>query len=177
MADVVAEIEDLKALPSHQHWFCPRASDDDNSVYFDEDNLGPVPPETETQKKARHAKVEEARQLKKKVLQACQILAFDGETALQLGSTLKSLLKLQLQRCTVCVREYHRGRQELKHDLEAQYDADVVASFMQVFDQMNTERIAAGLDSATSTLLDLAPQERSIASLPQEEMYALFESM
>ncbi|KAG9666318.1 hypothetical protein KCU76_g18026, partial [Aureobasidium melanogenum] len=177
MADVVAEIEDLKALPSNQHWFCPRASDDDNSVYFDEDNLNPVPQETETQKKARHAKVEEARQLKKKVLQACQILAFDGETAVQLGSTLKSMLKLQLQRCTVCVREYHRGRQELKHDLEAQYDANVVASFMQVFDQMNTERVAAGLDSATSTLLDLAPQERSIASLPQEEMYALFESM
>ncbi|KAI4743639.1 hypothetical protein E4T50_05936 [Aureobasidium sp. EXF-12298] len=177
MADVVAEIEDLKALPSNHHWFCPRTSDDDSSVYFDEDNLNPVPQETETQKKARHAKVEEARQQKKKVLQACQILAFDGETALQLGSTLKSLLKLQLQRCTVCVREYHRGRQELKHDLEAQYDANVVASFMQVFDQMNTERIAAGLDSATSTLLDLAPQERSIASLPQEEMYALFESM
>ncbi|KAH0156154.1 hypothetical protein KCU67_g8428, partial [Aureobasidium melanogenum] len=177
MADVVAEIEYLEALPSDQHWFCPRTSDDDTSVYFDEDNLNPVIQETERQKKARHTKVEEAQQLKKKVLQACQIFAFDGERAVQLGSALKSLLKLQLHRCTICVREYHRGRQELKHDLEAQHDADVVASFMQVFDQMNTERIAAGLDGATNTLLDLAPQERSIASLPQEEMYALFESM
>jgi hypothetical protein len=141
---------ELKALPSSQHWFCPRTSDEDGSVYFDEDSLDPNAPETEAQKEARHAKVEEARQLKKKVLQACQIFAFDGETALQLGSVFKSLLKFQLQRCTICVREYHRGRQDVKHDLEAQYDADLVASFMHVFDQMNTERIAAGLDPPRS---------------------------
>jgi senataxin len=115
--------------------------------------------------------------LKKKLLHACQILAFDGEQALQLVADLKELLKDQLKRCTICVREYHRGRHDLKHELEEQYDTDQVATFMQIFDRMNIDRIAAGLDSATSTLLDLAPQERSIAILPVEEMYALFESM
>ncbi|KAI5273615.1 hypothetical protein E4T47_03117 [Aureobasidium subglaciale] len=177
MADVVAEIDHLKSLPEDLHWFCPRTHDEDGSVYFDEDTLNAPLQETPAEREVRLTKVEEARQLKKKVLHACQILAFNGDQAVQLTAALKGLLKVQLKRCTVCVREYHRGRHDLKQELGGQYDADQVASFMQVFDSMNAERIAAGLDNATKTLLDLAPQERSISSLPQEEMYALFESM
>lgn len=167
----------LKSLPKSQHWFCPRTSDDDGSVYYDEDVLDALPDELPAEKEARHARVEDARQKKKVVRDACQILAFDGGQALGLAEDLKKMLKEQLARCTVCVREYHRGRHELKHELEEQFDSDQVAGFMQRFDSMNTQRITAGLDNATQTLLELAPQERSIAALPHDEMYALFESM
>ncbi|TIA25321.1 hypothetical protein D6C81_01853 [Aureobasidium pullulans] len=177
MSELVEEIEHLEALPSDLHWFCPRTSPDDVSLYFDEDVLSTLPNESLEEREARHTKIEETQQLKKRVLLACQILAYDGDRAVQLTAILKDMLKVQLKRCTVCVREYHRGRHDLRHDLEALFDIEQVVTFMPIFDKMNTDRISAGLDSATSTLLDLTPHERSISVLPEVEMYALFESM
>lgn len=118
-----------------------------------------------------------SKERKTKVLHACQILAFDGDHALLLLNQLKDCLKVQLTRCTVCVREYHRGRQELKHFLEESYPSEIVDGFMGRFDDMNIERIAAGLGQAADTLVDIEPAERSIAMLPEAEMYALFEAM
>ena len=98
----------LEALPSDLHWFCPRTSPDDVSLYFDEDVLSTLPNESLEEREARHTKIEETQQLKKRVLLACQILAYDGDRAVQLTAILKDMLKVQLKRCTVCVREYHR---------------------------------------------------------------------
>lgn len=163
-------------MPDTIHWFCPRTEGlNEQSTYFDEDVLGLE--ETPAEKNLRQEKVNEAQERKKQVLHACQILAFDGAQAQDLAVQLKESLKHQLARCTVCVREYHRGRHDLKHVLEEQFDTEVVGNFMQRFDQMNTERITAGLDSILETLMDTAPTERSIAVLPTHEMYALFESM
>ncbi|KAL1311230.1 hypothetical protein AAFC00_001420 [Neodothiora populina] len=176
--DIVREIEDILALPKNIHWFCPRDTDiDEFATYYDEDVADILATETAEEKEARKEKIAQAQERKDHVLHACHILAFDGEQALELLAKLKEQLKLQLTRCTVCVREYHRGRQELKHGLEEQYDGDVVADFMARFDRMNIDRITAGLDQAMNTLMDTEPAERSIAVLPQAEMYALFESM
>ncbi|GAB7346709.1 hypothetical protein MBLNU459_g1824t4 [Dothideomycetes sp. NU459] len=176
MAEIVRDLEYLTSLPDTDHWFCPRNQGiDDQSCYFDDDVLGVE--ESLAEKELRQEKIHGAQERKKQVLHACQILAFDGEQAHDLAAKLKESLKHQLARCTICVREYHRGRNDLKHVLEEQFDTDVVANFMQRFDQMNTERITAGLDSIVETLIDRAPAERSIAVLPMNEMYALFESM
>lgn len=165
-------------MPPDLHWFCPRnATLDENANFFDEDVASILSSETKAEKELRQEEVRKARERKNQVLHACHILAFDGEQALDLIDKLKQKLKHQLGRCTVCVREFHRGRLDLKHGLEEQYDSDVVGDFMKRFDQMNIERITAGLDQAASTLMDIEPAERSIASLPPSEMYALFESM
>lgn len=133
--------------------------------------------ETEADKTARNAKIAEARSRQKQALVACQILAFDGSDAQPYQEKLKEGLKEQLTRCTVCVREFHRGRSELKQSLEEDYDEGQVGEFLRRFDQMNIERITAGLDSAKERLLVTEPTQRSLAALDKAEMYALFEAM
>lgn len=163
-------------MPQDAHWFCPRSAEEFD-LFFEEDLPEDFAQETQEDKHVRLERAQKARERKSQVLRACHILAFDGEQALDLIDKLKEHLKHQLARCTVCVREYHRGRQELQHGLEEQYDNVVVADFMRRFDDMNLQRITAGLDQASNTLVDIPPTERSIVSLPPTEMYALFESM
>ena len=169
---------DLLSLPDSLHWFCPRDSDVDGyATFYDEDVTDLLPTETPQDKQVRQEHVQKVGQRKRQFQNACQILAFDGAQALELLDKLKVKLKNQLTRCTICVREYHRGRHDLKHGLEEQYGGHVVDDFMNRFDQMNFDRITSALDSATETLMDMVPAERSITALPQDEMYALFEAM
>ena len=110
-------------------------------------------------------------------LEACKILAFDGEDALALQDKLQNCLKQQLTRCDVCIREYHRSRTLLLASLEADYTLDEVNAFMMKFDAMNISRITAGLDNMRLTLMDLPPENRSIISAGEASMYALFEAL
>ena len=164
-------------MPDDLHWFCPRSSLDEHGDYYDDDVRHLISTETEEERQYRHGKVKEAADRKKLVNQACKILAFDGADAQPYQEQIKHNLKLQLTRCTVCVREYHRGRTDLIHDLEEEYGPEEVEGFMERFDRMNIERITGGLDSANATLLDLEPTERKISALPHAEMFALFECM
>lgn len=122
-------------------------------------------------------RIEKVNERKKLFVEVVEILAFDGEEAVPYQTDLKQHLQNQLTRCNICVREYHRGRGQLRQDLEAQHDNDLVQAFMDRFDQMNNQRITKGLDSAKSTLLGLDPSQRRISQLSDEATYALFEAM
>ncbi len=107
---------ELKALPSDLHWFCPRQGADDG-CYFDEDISGQADGDAAAEKR-RLEKIEEATSRKALVLDALQILAFDGADAATWQLWLKERLNSLLASCDVCIRMYHRGRKELKAKLE-----------------------------------------------------------
>lgn len=162
----------------NDHWFCPRhAVNEPQAVCFDEDVISQLDNETETEKTARLAKVKAVLDFRQNITLACQIYAFDGDEAVGYSDQLLKAFKVQLTRCNICVREFHRFRTELHQTLEAEYDSEQVEAFMTIYDQVNLGRITAALDSAKDTLLDTAPDERTIHSLQNSEVFGLFEAM
>jgi len=178
MSEIIEQIEHLDALPSGLHWFCPRTTADDGNTYYDEDVLERLKIETEEEKQQREEHINRVEELKKKrIFHACQILAFDGADATPYQNKLKAKIEVQLTRCSICVRQFHRMRADLQHQLQEDFDDSQVEEFMKRYDGMNIERICTGLDSARDTLLDTPPDERKISSLSPKEMFALFETM
>ena len=159
------------------HWFCPRSNDDDADGYYDEDALAILPNETDDDKAIRLSRIQEAEERKHTFLEACKILAYDGGDAKQYADMLIAGLKTQLTRCDVCVREYHRARIQLQHNLETVFDPEEVRLFMDKFDAMNKDRISSGLNIMTETLVDLPPEERNIMAAGEVGMYAMFEAL
>ncbi|KAI7520965.1 hypothetical protein KC331_g19979, partial [Hortaea werneckii] len=173
---LVGQLEQIKRLDEEgYHWFCPRTSPSDPNLFYDEDLLDQVKNETQQEKERRHKAIAEAESRRETAIAASEILAYSDATSYQ--ETFKDGLKHQLQRCDVCIREFHRSRARLRSTLEESHDSDEVAVFMQTFDDMNISRIASGLKSMTENLLDLPPDQRSIATAGDEGMYALFESL
>ncbi|KAL1583890.1 hypothetical protein WHR41_07137 [Cladosporium halotolerans] len=176
MAELVQKIQDITSLDEKVHWFCPRHGSDDGELYYDEDIQG-IPSSEIKDEETRQSKVEEAQSRTSRVLDACTILAFDGGEAQVYQQQFKDSLRKQLIRCDICIRVYHRSRSQLKTSLESEYDTDEVEQFMRRFDEMNIERIGAGLDSAKAMLHDLPPEQRNIAAAGDVGMYALFEAL
>ncbi|KAF2159534.1 hypothetical protein M409DRAFT_30009 [Zasmidium cellare ATCC 36951] len=175
--DLVQKVEDLTSLDEDIHWFCPRAKDDENAIYYDEDFGGLEPDETEEEKALRLDQVKEAVARKEKALLACQIIAFDGDDARPYQEKLQRHLQKQLRRCDICIREFHRSRTWLREQLENDYPPEDVQAFMHKFDSLNTDRIVAGLNNLAETLMDLPPEERNINNAGNEGVYALFEAL
>jgi len=63
-------------------------------------------------------RIEDAETRKALLLNAFQILAYDGGQAESLQVWLKEHLAEQLSCCDICVREYHRARRRLKQSLQ-----------------------------------------------------------
>lgn len=158
------------------HWFCPRYGDD-GGLFFDEDCLERLSKETAQEKNYRRMKLQEVELRRGDILEACKILAFDSADAAEYVDKFKRDLAIQLRRCDVCVREFHRSRALLNQLLEQDYETEQVRNFMDTFDQMNTSRIGAGLNSMTDLLIDLPPDQRNITAAGDEGMYALFEAL
>ncbi|KAM3415534.1 Helicase SEN1 [Cercospora zeina] len=171
---LVQKLEEL-AQDEELHWFCPRGPGREDGVYFDEDV--DAAQESEEAKQARQELVGEAHERRDKALEVCIILAFDGSDALAYQQKLKASLQIQLTRCDICVREFHRGRRLLRNQLEAEYPADDVLDFMRTFDSMNEARIMAGLNVMTESLAALPEEQRKIHAAGDVGMFALFESL
>ncbi|CAK1354444.1 Helicase SEN1 [Cercospora beticola] len=171
---LVQKLEEL-AQDEELHWFCPRGPGREEVYCFDED----VDAEEESKeaRQARHELVREAHERRDKALEVCIILAFDGSDAVAYQEKLKASLQIQLTRCDICVREYHRGRRLLRNQLEAEYPPDDVLVFMQTFDSMNEARITAGLNVMTESLAVLPEEKRKINAAGDVGMFALFESL
>ncbi|KAK0257820.1 hypothetical protein B0A54_10861 [Friedmanniomyces endolithicus] len=177
MAELVAAVQRLTNGDPSVHWFCPRAYNEQDACYFDEDCLSDLPDETEAQKTVRSAKVKEAEERRVEVLTALRILAYEGPEAAPFTNAMKAGLKMQLTRCDICVREFHRARAQLQRLLEADYSQEDVTNFMDVFDAMNVARIGAGLNHMTECLVNLPPEKRSINAAGDVGMYGLFEAL
>lgn len=175
--DIVQHLEELTQLDDGLHWFCPRTSADDADVYFDDDIALEGLQESEEQKKARHSKVQEARERRDKALLTSKILAFDGADAKPYQDKLTKAFAHQLTRCDICIREYHRSRNWLRSQLEEEYPEEDVRAFMQKYDDMNNERIRQGLSVMTEALMDLPQKDRKITSAGDQGMYAMFEAL
>lgn len=177
MSELVEKLDKLLGRSDEDHWFCPRSGPDDDALYYDEDTDTLSDDSLEKEKEVRKKKLEEARSRQLDALSACKILAFDGDDARQYQEKLKRCLQVQLGRCDVCVREYHRGRRQLQALLESEYDEEQVQPFMEIFDQMNISRIVAGLNHMSEALEKLPPAKRNISATGDTGMYALFEAL
>ncbi|EMC94826.1 hypothetical protein BAUCODRAFT_93353, partial [Baudoinia panamericana UAMH 10762] len=177
MAEIVQQIIAILDIDDSIHWFCPRSFEDQSGLYYDEDRLTVHLEERTKEKPERLAKIEEADKRRNEALNACTIFAFDGADAESWQRKLNAALTTQLQRCDICIREFHRSRSQLKASLEADYETETVQGFMQKFDSMNIMRIGKGLNVMTETLLDLPPEERTIGKAGEVGMYALFEAL
>ena len=85
---------------------------------FDEDLTRPLSSYSESTKAQCEQKARDARNRKSLVLDSSQIFAYDGKAAEPLQSWMREHLASQLSRCDICVREFHRGRRELRQKLE-----------------------------------------------------------
>ncbi|OCK89265.1 tRNA-splicing endonuclease-like protein [Cenococcum geophilum 1.58] len=176
MAELVRKLQELQRLPEDVHLFCPRVGDD-TSIYYEEDLAGFPQDEDDAIKEDRIKKLKEVEERKWLTLDSLQILAFDGPDAAPYIAWLKERLDTQMTCCDVCIRIFHKARAELKNNLEEQFDEEEVAHFLDVFDKMNIERITRGLESATNVLLQTDPRQRGIGVLPNDAMYAIFETL
>ncbi|KAH7052362.1 tRNA-splicing endonuclease-like protein [Macrophomina phaseolina] len=178
---LVNKLNELKALPEDLHLFCPRNhSSDAGGLHLDEDLVGnglSLEDENEADRQERHKKLAEAEARKNLVLDCLPIFAFDGADAAGYQEWLKEKLNHAMTTCDVCIRIYHRARNELKHKLEEDYDSDEVTDFMRVFDNMNLDRITAGLDHAAKLLREAPEEKRGVAALDNKGMFSLFESL
>ncbi|KAG8629669.1 hypothetical protein KVT40_003534 [Elsinoe batatas] len=176
MAEIVAKIEELKGVPEETHWFCPREkSSDDDEFFFDEDM--DEEDETAEQRGIRQKRVEKAHDRRSIFLEAVSIFAYDGDDAVPFQKAFEESIAGQLVRCPICIREYHKCRSLLEHDLQGQYEAGQVQQFMDRFDEINKNRIKNGLEGAKQDMLDLPPQDRKITKLSSQGLYALLETM
>ncbi|KAF2860825.1 hypothetical protein K470DRAFT_281910 [Piedraia hortae CBS 480.64] len=141
------------ALDKDVHWFCPRHGAEQD-CYFDEDCLNVD--ETAEQREARHAKL--------KVVDKRR-----SDLAADYVEQLKGCLSVQLSRCDVCVREFHRFRSFLQNSLEAEYDDEQVQNFMAT--------ISNGLAAMAQDLIDLPPDQRTLAATGNTGMFSLFEAL
>ncbi len=109
----------VQGFPKDLHWFCPR-DDEDQGNFFPEDleDAAETKGEDDPATKRRAKRVKEARTRKTLALDALQIFAFDGPDAAQHQRWLEEHLAEQLGQCSICVREFHRGRWDLKEKLE-----------------------------------------------------------
>jgi len=73
--------------------------------------------ESESHRKEREQKVQAARDRTSTVFDSLQLFAFDGQDAAQCQSWLEDNLAKQMQRCDICIRQYHRGRRKFKEQL------------------------------------------------------------
>lgn len=177
LIQLLTDPRDLTSLPSAVHWFCPREKpEEDNDNFFDEDVVE-LEDETTQHKEERKRRVEKAHERRNDFIQSVQILAFDGEDARPYQDSLRDGLSTQLTRCTICIREFHKGRSHLEQVLQSQYEADQVQQFMERFDEMNIDRIKQGLEVAKNDMLDFPPNDRKITKLSNQALYALLETM
>ena len=110
----------LQQLPDGLHLLCPRTSPEDDSCWFEEDlpQFNKESNGTNGVDGEREQHVQEARERKELLLQGLIIFTYDGPDALAYQNWLKKRLEDQLQCCDICIREYHRGRKELKAKLD-----------------------------------------------------------
>ena len=115
---------------------------------------------------------------KTKLFSALQIFAYgDSPDALKLQKAITSQIKSQLERCHICIREYHKIRVELRDVLAGEYEPDEVALFLQKFDAFNNDRLKNNLDHAANQLERLPPKDRKISRLDLAASLAFFEAV
>lgn len=90
---------------------------DDTGIYFTEDVQDRIQNENEDARRQREKKVEESRARSRLVFDALQLFAFDGADAAKCQDWMTEHLTEQMQRCDVCVRQYHRERRKFKEKL------------------------------------------------------------
>ncbi|KZF20824.1 tRNA-splicing endonuclease [Xylona heveae TC161] len=168
MAELVAGVESLQALPDEVHWFCERRGDD-----------GEDPNETNFEQQNGNAidRAREAEQRRGAVFMSLQLLAYDGEGIQHYQQYLRDGLDRQMVRCDTCIREYHKGKKQMMERLRHDYDDQDVLQFCKIFDDKDIQRIKAGLTSALSSLLATPPEKRGPGALHPTAMHAIFESL
>lgn len=133
--------------------------------------------ESPKEKAIRHERIRDAEQRREDVFFGIRIMAFDGHEAIPYQEQLKKHLATQLTRCDICIREYHRSRNQLAVSLEGLFDKEDVDVFMERYDEMNKERISGGLRKLTAKLNCLPAKDRKIQNAGDEGMFAMFEAL
>ncbi|ORY12337.1 tRNA-splicing endonuclease-like protein [Clohesyomyces aquaticus] len=177
MAEVLERIGELQLLPAGQHLFCPRTSEEDGSVYYDEDIANRKTDDDLESVKERQEKLQEAYDRKWLTLSAMEVLAYPGEDARPYQDWLKDRLNTLLSSCDVCVRVFHQSRAEWRGRLNEVFDEDTVSDFFEAIDKFRIEHIIDRLGSAAAALEEAEPKSRGIRVLAQEDLYAFFEAM
>ncbi|KAG8528733.1 uncharacterized protein KY384_006420 [Bacidia gigantensis] len=163
MAELVAKLQDLQALPSELHWFCESWSHDDGTT-----SLGsPIILDS-----ALGNDVE----LRRSQATEC-LLLYSYDDAQHFQIRLGQAIDLHLGRCDICIEEYYKAKQRQLENLRHDYEEDEVRSLEHVFNDRDLERISRGLDHATRTLQRLESAQRHKNSLKLHSQLALFEAL
>lgn len=189
----------LQSLDSKLHWFCPRTSgtrETESENFFPEDLVDQHDVDHSPEANlTRDRRIKEAKDRKWLVLRAMLLFSFNGEEAWPGQRFIETTLADKLEKCSVCVREFHRGRAEFQRWLEryvepqqiaravkitlprSDFSEEDVRQFMLVFDDISIRRIRANLRHAKRTLLEAqkAGKDLTIKCLDAQGLNGFFE--
>ncbi|KAL9624766.1 MAG: hypothetical protein Q9160_001120 [Pyrenula sp. 1 TL-2023] len=178
MTQFIQDLDELKQFPPESHILCPRQNDDDRDRYDDDDENPSSSKEDQSgQDGNRLAILGQGMKRRKLFLSSLQLFAFDGEETKPYQDYMWERLDEALGKCDICIRNYYVGKVRLQESLQNEYDPEEVTTFMKIFDDHDTKRVATGLKRAKATLEGLSEKDRKIAALDQHDLFALFESL
>lgn len=166
---------ELDALPPAIHYLCPRQFDDDATLYEEnysstEKDVKPDPVILE--------RIEEAKSRRQKFLSCMKLLAFNGEEVAKEQNWIYEKLQQTLDKCDLCIKEYHKGKVWLMNELKEEgYDEVEVEKFGKILDEWDVKRICRNLDMARDALKAVPPQERTLNTLDKPRLLTMFEAL
>ncbi|KAI5305347.1 hypothetical protein KEM56_004657 [Ascosphaera pollenicola] len=176
MAELVEALGELKAVPDAIHILCPRQSDDDMTLYEDDyaaslqKDIKPDP--------VLLQRIEEAKARREKFLSCMKLLAFNGEEVADEQSWIYIKLQTTLERCDLCIKEYHKGKLWLMSELKEEgYDEGEVEKFGKILDEWDVKRICRNLDAARDMLKSVPPEQRTLSTLDRPTLLSIFEAL
>lgn len=161
---------ELKSLPEGIHLLCPRQSANDYGRYDEPDQVD----ETGTSVKDR---VEEAKTRKEKFLSCMRIIAYNPDEVQELQSWIVSKLDESLERCDLCIKQYHSSRTWLIDHLKEDYEDSDIEAFFQRVDECDTKRITRNLTTATTQLKQVPREKIALDVVDRAALLSIFETL
>jgi senataxin len=182
---------ELKSFPAEAHWFCPKRRDDDQIDYAHPDDA-----EEDMSSDTKRELIHDAKRRHDVAYKYSIILGLGPEDSAGLLDVWLDRLNHLLETCDKCGYNWHMGRkayvkeiseyvsllQDLHHlaDLDRQFDEDIARELSTRLNNIDFNRINAGLEQAEKILARVEQYQRTqmaIASHSSKALLALFEAL
>lgn len=161
---------ELKALPDGTHLLCPRQHDEDYGRYDDLEHV-------DEQGKNVKEQVAVATARKEKFLSCMRILAYNADGIEELQTWVLTKLDENLEKCDLCIKQYYAGKIWLMDQLKMDYQDEDIEAFFQRVDEWDIKRITRNLDTATTQLKSVPPQQIALDVLERAALLSIFETL
>lgn len=123
----------------------------------------------------RNERIEAAQIRCQKFMDCLVLLSYDDAADKQ--AELWQQVEPDLERCDLCIRKYHMGKEKLYQTLTEEYDEEAIQHLFDAINARDVTRISAGLDTARDKLLPLPEKERKKTVIGPTGLSVIYESL